>query len=237
MITTIHSKETTQRKPHAERAMALLETELLAMERGEEPNHERIQRSLLEISDRPPSRSATAVRGLCERLCMYLRDIRQDEMELSLEDLDVLLSNWAELDELVFNRQRPEDQEEVETPASPPDDQPMDVTSAPEFRDSGLLVESFSDGARIILPSMDDSRVTAKVLADISELWELTPQAMTWNIELSRSERIPVSLLSHFVGLNRAQEGRDRPVQLRGLETVESGHLTACLQRCFDLAH
>ncbi len=168
---------------------------------------------------------------------MYMRDIRQDEMELSVEDLDVLLDSWVQLEDLVLGRELPRDLGAVIDSVEPkPAVSIHDVISAPEFRDSGLLVESCETEVRITLPPMDDSRMTAKVLADISELWQLTPEKLSWAVELGRLERVPVSLLSRLVELNRNAAERHRIVQLRGLDYIHSTRLTDCLQRCFDLS-
>lgn len=217
--------------------MTALHNELHALEQGCEPNHERIQRALFELADRPPGPHAEDIRDLCARLGTYMRELRQDDMEFSLEDLDVLLESWSRLDALAGGQTLLAPRPVQKNTRVPELDRVFGGPGgAPEFWQSGLQVESHGPHLRLVVPEMEDSRATALVLCDLQELWSVTPPHLGWQVDLLSLERVPVSLLSLLVHLDRSRATGARRIELAGgVDTVQSHQLQECLARCFEL--
>ncbi len=238
MDSTRFSKEPEERsKQRTRTGLAFLEEELLSAERGEAPNLDRVLHAVDIICDDARSHDIDGIEALCQGLRTFILELREDCLELSVEDLDIFLVVSSRIRALVGS---------IDPGALEPSDEgragkarPIDLTDlefAPEFLASGLMVEVGRDEVFIHFPQLSGDQPTAAVLADLQQLWERTPASLPWRLDLSALERIPVTLLATLTKLRISAGSKARPLQLEGqLSSLESEELSESLARYFQL--
>lgn len=230
--------QTVGRQPRRLNGHASLIEELLASDRGEEPNLDRVLRDLDLIADDARSKGILGIKGICVGLRTYVEELREDRLELSLEDLDVFLIASKRMSLLLHERDHErEDHSDGDGTCKPSNIDLARLEFVPEFLPSGIIVEPHSEELRIQLPPATSSLEAAKVVADLQELWERTPTSIAWRLDLSAIDRVPIVILVTLIRLRGREGDESRLVQLyNGLGAIRSEELNRSLARHFQLS-
>jgi hypothetical protein len=231
------------RKQHADcsqllflQGIALLNAELHATGRGEEPNLDRILRYLEIIADDALTRGAERVADLCCGLRDFIADLREDQLEFSLADLDLFLVTASRIQSEAQNTNLADEWSQERIPGADHKES-SELKFAPEFLRSGLRVEDHPTEVHIIFPPLGSPLQTARALADLEILWQRAPTSKPWCIDLTRLERIPVAFLATLTRLRQASGKSPRELRLQGnFQGLESTQLTERLERNFLLS-
>jgi len=182
----------------------------------------KVQQALkaLHTSDSPGP-----LQQIAPRLSDFLADLLEDGMDLSLEDLDILIQTARTLEGIPG---------ESEPPAEDVHAVGRECRRRLEGRrrSSGLLVREHRNKLWIVVPTLQTVEDTARVLEDLPQLTKES-ENREWVIDMGSCEHLPLSVLSTL-----AQLQRDRRlwISLVGLRLHGiSAPLIALLGRHFDV--
>lgn len=216
--------------------LSYLEQELLAQERGEEPDLGRVLGALRAVRSALLRAGAKRAAELGSALRHYLEELREDAGGLSLEDVDIVLSAMERMRHLVENEHAIDAWIDGVTPArtAANDTRPDELVYAPEFRESGLYWEMRSESVQLGLPSLGPRSDTSGLINDLKKLWGELPEQLPWTLRPKHLERIPVSLVSALIRLRQRDGAGARRIRLEGSAGgIQSPALTESLDRCF----
>lgn len=152
----------------------------------------RIARALGEIETHAPHGEA---RRLARSLRAFLLDLREDAMEPTLEDVDVLLEGALALDALWAGRDPgPEWDRGDAWPRVCRAPRIQRMRPVPRRRPSGLALQELADSTWISLPGLEQSAATERVLEDLNALRRQGPHG-SWTLDLTHTERLPLRVL------------------------------------------
>ena len=220
------------------RGLAHLSQEVLSLERGDVPDIGGVLKALEEVADQPVGRHAEAVIDLCERLTCYLQELQSDGFELCLDDLDVLLDGCEQLEAMIANvspkidlMQRADRPSQASIPASF-----RSPGASPKIHLSGLLSKIHGSKLRLVVPPLDTPEAQATVLQELINYWHSEDQPKEWEIDFSRIERVPTSLISELVKLSKSSTDSSRCITIvGGFAELQSQTLIGSLGKVFRL--
>lgn len=221
----------------ASTGLRFLHEELLSTERGEEPNLDRVLRALELIEVEAQEEGVGDAPKLCARLRRFIGELREDGLELALEDVDVFLSTLNELRSM-WSKSVPtglEDKVELPRTVPPLEDAPI-PEFLPEFLPSGLVAELRKGELHLDFAAVHASAATPALQAELEGLWQRSPASQAWSVDLTALERIPVALVATLAGLRIRSGAGARLIRLAcSPESLRSTTLKESLSRYFQL--
>lgn len=222
--------------PQTKRGLAHLKYELLSLERGEAPSMDSILQAIEEVLWDPIVRHKGELIDLCQRLTCYLEELREDELELSLDDLDVLFDGLDQLHSMQKGELLATNLvQQIERPSQEAIPMRMLLTSnETEVLTSGILKENRSSITRVTLPAMDTKQAEDAVFEDIATLLDHSDRAI--EIDCLGIERIPASLIARLVNKSRTDVNESPRIGfLAGFAEIQSVTLHETLSLLFRL--
>ena len=223
----------------ARRGLTYLEQELLAQERGEEPDLGRVIGILRAVRGALLRAEAGRAAELCVALRRYLEELREDTGGFSLEDVDVTLGAVERMRRLLEDERAVDHWMDGLTPAgsTPLPSVVGELVYAPEFRESGLYWEIRDGTVQLGFPALESETDANALIEDLRVLWDQLSGEQSWTLRPGNLERLRVSLLSALIRLSRGAAAPARRVQLLGSAgELQSPALNESLGRCFAMA-